>query len=246
MRKKFLLMFLVLSLFTSMGGGCLFAQNLLVNCDYNSSTEDYGTTKFSNYAGAYAYATANATTATIVIEKTNTLSGNTFDNNHKNYSKLAVVIKDGATMGNALSKWDMTYPVTVEPGGTLTCARPISASVSNIHIKNKLIVGAKGNNSKKAYVDFLSDTYQDCDISIRYNGSIEVYNADFKIQDLDAQGKLTIEDSKVEVDGAFASATFLEPRIILITSSIFARATTKPSIICSLSSAFARSYFVLR
>ena len=189
------------------GSGNLFAQQLLVNCDYNSSTEGYGTSKFSNYAGAYAYATANATNVTIVIEKTNTLSGNTFDNNHKNYSKLAVVIKDGATMGNAASKWDMTYPVTVEPGGTLTCARPASASVSNIHIKNKLIVGAKGA-TKKAYVNFLSDSYQDCDISIRYNGSIEVYNADFYIQDLDAQGKLTIEDSEVYVDGAFASATY--------------------------------------
>ena len=205
MRKKFLLVLTVLVIALG-GSGKLFAQQLLVNCDYNSSTEGYGVTKFSNYAGAYAYATANDKTATIVIEKTNTLSGNTFDNNHKNYSKLAVVIKDGATMGNAASKWDMTYPVTVEPGGTLTCARPKSASVSNIHIKNKLIVGAKGA-TKKAYVNFLSDSYQDCDISIRYNGSIEVYNADFYIQDLDAQGKLTIEDSEVYVDGAFASAT---------------------------------------
>ena len=183
------------------------AEQLLVNCDYNSSTEGYGTTKFSDYAGAYAYATANGkTSATIVIEKTNTISGNCFDNNHKNYTKLAVVIKDGATMGNAASKWDMTYPVTVEPGGTLTCARSKTSSVSYIHIKNKLIVGEKGA-TKKAYVNFLSDDYQDCDISIRFNGSIEVYNADFYVQDLDAQGKLTIEDSKVEVDGAFASAT---------------------------------------
>ena len=208
MGRKFLFRMILSLLFVAMGVTASFAQtSLYVSSDYNSSTEGYGTTKFSNYAGAYAYATANAkTTATIVIEKTNTLSGNTFDNNHKNYSKLAVVIKDGATMGNALSKWDMTYPVTVEPGGTLTCARPASASVSNIHIKNKLIVGAKGA-TKKAVVDFLSDSYQDCDISIRYNGSIEVYNADFYVQDLDAQGKLTIEDSKVEVDGAFASAT---------------------------------------
>ena len=206
MRKKFLLM-LTLLIIALGGSGKLFAQELLVNCDYNSSTEGYGLTKFSNYTGAYTYATTNSkTSATIVIEKTNTLSGNTFDNNHKNYSKLAVVIKDGATMGNAASKWDMTYPVTVEPGGTLTCARPKTASVSYIHIKNKLIVGAKGA-TKKAYVNFLSDAYQDCDISIRYNGSIEVYNADFYVQDLDAQGKLTIEDSNVEVDGAFASAT---------------------------------------
>ena len=205
MRKKFLLMLTVLVIALG-GSGKLFAQQLFVNCDYNSSTEGYGVTKFSDYAGAYAYATANAKNATIVIEKTNTLSGNTFNDNHKNYSRLAVVIKDGASMGNALSKWDMTYPVTVEPGGTLTCARPKNSSVSNIHIKNTLTVGAIGS-TKRAYVNFLSDSYQDCDISIRYNGSIEVYNADFYVQDLDAQGKLTIEDSNVEVDGAFASAT---------------------------------------
>jgi hypothetical protein len=187
MRKKFLLMLTVLVIALG-GSGKLFAQELLVNCDYNSSTEGIGVTKFSNYAGAYAYATANGkTSATIVIEKTNTLSGNTFDNNHKNYSRLAVVIKDGATMGNAASKWDMTYPVTVEPGGTLTCARPANASVSNVHIKNTLTVGAVGS-TKKAYVNFLSDSYQDCDISIRYNGKILVYNADFYVQDLDAQG----------------------------------------------------------
>jgi len=182
-------------------------NNLYVSCDYNSATEGYGTTKFSNYAGAYAYATANGkTNATIVVEKTNTLSGNTFDNNHKNYSKLAVVIKDGATMGNAASKWDMTYPVTVEPGGTLTCARPKSASVSYIHIKSTLTVGAEGA-TKKAVVDFLSDAYQDCDISIRYNGKVIVNNADFRVQDLDAQGTLTVTNSDVYVDGAFASAT---------------------------------------
>ncbi len=222
MRKKFLLMLTLLILALG-GSGNLFAQTqlqLLVNYDYNSSTEGWGTTKFSNYDGAYAYATANGkTTATIVIEKTNTISGNCFNNNHKNYSKLAVVIKDGATMGNSLSKWDMTYPVTVEPGGTLTCARGKSNSISNIHIKNKLIVGAKGA-TKKAYVNFLSDEYQDCDISIRYNGSIEVYYADFYIQDLDAQGKLTIEDSKVEVDGAFASATSLFYPTTLTNSTI--------------------------
>lgn len=183
-------------------------NNLYVSYDYNSSTEGWGVTHFSNYAGAYAYATTNGKTkATIVIEKTNTLSGNTFDNNHKNYSGLAVVIKDGATMGNALSKWDMTYPVTVEPGGTLTCARPASASVSNIHIKNTLTVGAEGA-TKKAAVDFLSDTYQDCDISIRYNGKVVVNNSDFKVQELDAQGALTIANSDVYVDGAFASSTF--------------------------------------
>ena len=220
MRKKFLLMMLTL-LFVAMGsGGNLFAQELLVNCDYNSSTEGWGTTKFSNYDGAYAYATANRkTSATIVIEKTNTISGNCFNNNHKDYSKLAVVIEDGATMGNANSKWDMTYPVTVKPGGTLTCARPKNSSVGYIHIKNTLTVGEKGSD-KKAHVNFLSDSYQDCDISIRYNGKILVYNADFAVQDLDAQGTLTIEDSDVTVDGAFASTTLSSYPTTLTNSTV--------------------------
>ena len=183
--------------------------NLYVNSDYNSSTEGWGTTRFANYASAYTYATTNGkTSATIVVEKTTSLSGNTFDNNHKNYSKLAVVIKNGAAMGNALSTWDMTYRVTVEAGGTLTCARPKSSTVSSIHIKNKLIIGTK-DSDKKAYCYLLSDSYQDCDISIRYNGSVTVYNAVMTVQDLDAQGKFTAEDSEITVDGAFASATFL-------------------------------------
>ena len=209
MRKKFLLMTFLTLLFTAMGTSVLRAQELYlyVSCDYNSSTDGWGETRFANYDGAYAYATTNSkTNATIVVEKTNTISGNCFDNNHKNYSNLKVVIKDGAAMGNAASKWDMTYPVTVEPGGTLTCARPKNASVSYIHIKNTLTVGAEGSD-KEAYVDFLSDTYQDCDISIRYNGKINVYNSVFRVQDLDAQGTLTIKDSEVYVDGAFASAT---------------------------------------
>lgn len=207
--KKLLAMVICVAMVLGTIGVTAFAADneLYVSSDYNSSTEGYGVTRFSNYAGAYAYAVANNTSATIVVEKTTTLSGNTFDDSHENYSKLAVVIKDGAAMGNALSKWDMTYPVTVEAGGTLTCARPASASVSNIHIKNKLIIGTKGSD-KKAYCYLLSDSYQDCDISIRYNGSIEVYNAEMTVQDLDAQGRLTVEDSMVTVDGAFASATF--------------------------------------
>lgn len=207
--KRILALVLCFAMVLSTMSFSVFAEdsNLYVSSDYNSETEGFGVTKFSNYAGAYAYAIANNTSATIVIEKTNSLSGNTFDNEHKNYTKLAVVIKDGATMGNALSKWDMTYPVTVEAGGTLTCARPQSASVSNVHIKNKLIIGTEGSD-KQAYCYFLSDSYQDCDISIRCNGSVELYNAVMEVQDLDAQGKFTATDSDIKVDGAFSSATY--------------------------------------
>ncbi len=220
--KRIMAMFLCFAMVLSTMGTTVFAENtavvsaeatavsdnnLYVNTDYNSETEGYGVTRFANYNAAYAYAVANNTSATIVVEKNNSISGFCFDNNHKNYTKLAVVIKDGATMGVSLSKWDMTYPVTVEAGGTLTCARPKNASVSNIHIKNKLIIGTEGSD-KQAYCYFLSDSYQDCDISIRYNGSITAYNAVMTVQDLDAQGSFTATDSNITVDGAFASATW--------------------------------------
>ena len=82
-------------------------SEIYVSADYNASTEGWGTTRFANYASAYGYATANAKKATIIVEKTTTLSGNTFDDNHENYTNMAVVVNDGATVGNALSKKDL-------------------------------------------------------------------------------------------------------------------------------------------
>ena len=167
----------------------------------------WGTTAFSNYQSAYNYASVNDSSATISIESTNTLSGNTFDNNHKNKSKLAVVIKDGASLGDALSKWDMTYAVTVEAGGKIEMARPKNSSVSNIHIKNTLTIGEAGEGKKTAYLDLLSDSYQDGDISLRYNGKIVANNAVIDVQDLDAQGKMTLTNTTLNVEGALATTS---------------------------------------
>lgn len=194
-------------------------NEIRVNSAYNSGTEGFGTTKFANYASAYAYATANNKTATIIIEENSSLSGFTFDNDHKNYSKLAVVVEDGAVMGNALSKWDMTYKVTVLPGGKLEMARPKSSSISNMHIKAALAIGQAGSE-EKAYANFLSDTYQDGDMSIRYNGSVTLNNAEMTVQDLDAQGKLTATDSTITVDGAFASDTFFATTLTNSTMTV--------------------------
>ena len=183
-------------------------SEIYVSADYNASTEGWGTTRFANYASAYGYATANAKKATIIVEKTTTLSGNTFDDNHENYTNMAVVVNDGATVGNALSKWDMTYKVTVKAGGTLDMARHKNASVSNVHLKSALVIGEAGEGKKTAYLKFLSDSHQDGDISIRSNGSLTADNAEITVQDLDAQGKMTLTDTKLTVDGALATATF--------------------------------------
>ena len=124
---------------------------LLVSSDYNDSTEGYGTSKFSNYASAYAYATANAKNATIVIEKTTTLSGNTFDNNHKNYSKLAVVIKDGKTKVAAnVTATNSTIDVdelTVNSGRTLNLNEGSTLEAENITLAGTAKVKVDGNEA---------------------------------------------------------------------------------------------------
>jgi len=176
---------------------------LYVNSDYTSETEGWGETHFANYASAYAYASVNSKNATIIIEKNSSLSGNTFDNNHKNCSKLAVVVQDGAECGNALSKWDMTYPVTVEPGGRVPSARPTSASIGNSHIKNTLTVGAAGAE-KKAVIDFHKGSYQDMSIAVLYNGKLIANNAIIKVADLGFTGAATINDSELYVKGIVA------------------------------------------
>ncbi len=214
---KFVLSTLVAA--AAMNSTALAAGKIYVSSDYNSSTEGWGKTHFSSYAGAYAYASVNNKDATIIVKNTNTISGNTFDNNHKNYSKLAVEVEGGAVLGNALSKWDMTYAVTVKAGGRLEMARPANAGVSNVHLKSKLIIGEAGS-SQKAYLHFLSDSYQDGDISIRYNGSLEAYNADITVQDLDAQGKMTLEDCTVKVDGALATAAFYKTTLTRVQMTV--------------------------
>ena len=176
---------------------------LYVNSDYTSETEGWGETHFANYASAYAYASVNSKNATIIIEKNSSLSGNTFDNNHKNCSKLAVVVQDGAECGNALSKWDMTYPVTVEPGGRVPSARPTSAGIGNSHIKNTLTVGAAGAE-KKAVIDFHKGSYQDMSIAVLYNGKLIANNAIIKVADLGFTGAATINDSELYVKGIVA------------------------------------------
>jgi len=176
---------------------------LYVNCDYNSSTEGWGTTHFGSYASAYSYATAKARTSTIVIEKTTTISGNCFDNNHENYGRIAVVVKDGAVVGNAISKWDMTYPVTLEAGAKLQSGRPASAGYGNSHIKNTLTIGEAGSE-EQAVVVFTDTAYKDMSIAILYNGRMVANNALINVGDLGFTGSATINDSTINVKGVAA------------------------------------------
>ncbi len=176
---------------------------LYVSSDYNAETEGWGTTHFSNYSGAYAYATVNAKKSPIIIEKTTTVSGNCFDNNHKNYSYLSVAIQDGAVFGNASSKWDMTYKVTLEPGARLQSARGTGSSVGYSHIKNTLTVGAE-NAEKQAVIDFHKGTYQDMSIAVLYNGKLVANNALIKVADLGFTGSATINDSVIDIKGNVA------------------------------------------
>ena len=179
-----------------------------VSCDYNSSTSGWGTTKFSNYDAAFAKAKsftgAKYRSATIIIEKTNTLSGNCLADEHDGYTKLAVVVKDGATIGVAISKWDMTYPVTVKPGGAIVSARGKSSGYINSHIKNTLTIGSNGAD-KKAVLDFLGGSYQSGSVSIMYNGKIVANNATIEVGDFGLSGTGTFNNCDITVGGVLAT-----------------------------------------
>ncbi|MBO5992008.1 MAG: hypothetical protein J6R00_10185, partial [Lentisphaeria bacterium] len=181
---------------------------LYVSCDYNSSTEGWGVTHFESYAHALAFAKANAQKATIVMEKTTTISGNCLeDAGHESYPYIGVVVQDGALVGNANSKWDMTYAVTVEGGGVLQSGRPSSAGIGNTHIKNKLVIG--DGSDKRAEVKFIKGSdipYQTMSIALLsgINRSITANNALIELGDLGIQSTASFTDTELVADGIVA------------------------------------------
>ena len=196
-------------------------NKLYVNCDYTSATEGWGTTHFSSYFSAYSYATANAKKSTIVVEKTASVSGNCFEDSHEYYSNLAVKIQNGAVMGNALSKWDMTYPVTVNAGGKLQSARGTGSSVGNTHVKNTLTVGEAGSVTQ-AVIDFHRGTYQNMSIAVLYNGKLIANNALIKVADFGLTGSANITDSTVNANGivAFGKGIFYKHTLTRSTVTV--------------------------
>ena len=173
-----------------------------------------GTDAFTSYDGALNYAKNNSTArnATIVMMKNSSVSGNCIDHStHKNYYNLKVTIQDGAVMGNANSKWDMTYAFTVEAGGVLQSARPVSAGYGYTHVKNVMTIG-EADAEKQAVVNFINSPtipYKTMCISVLYNGSLNVTNAIVKVGDLGMIGKSEFTDSTIEVAGSigFAAGT---------------------------------------
>lgn len=182
------------------------ATELYVNCDYNSSTEGYGVTCFNNYSAALNYANANAKNATIVIEKTNTLSGNCIDHStHRNLRSLNITVKDGAVIGNANSKWDVTYDIVLEPGSTLRTARGTGSSVGYTHVKDggSITVGSAGA-AEKAVIDFQKGTHQDMSIAVLWQGTFTANNAHIKVADLGFTGTSSFNDCIVDLNGVVA------------------------------------------
>ncbi len=170
-----------------------------------------GTDAFTSYDGALNYAKNNSTArnATIVMMNNSGVSGNCIDQNtHNGYSNLKVTIQDGAVMGNANSKWDMTYAFTVEAGGVLQSARPASAGYGYTHVKNVMTIG-EADAEKQAVVNFINSPtvpYKTMCISVLYNGSLDVTNAIFRVGDLGMIGKSAFTDSTIEVAGSISFA----------------------------------------
>ena len=119
----------------------------------------------------------------------------------------AYVFKAGSVAHNELSKWDMTYAVTIEGGAKLVAGRNNAAAIAantpqTSHIKSTLTLAGTADN--KAVLNFLSDTRQDASLGILYNGKLVATHADIYVADLGFTGKADMTDCKVYVDGVVA------------------------------------------
>ena len=185
---------------------------IYVSSDYNSSTEGWGLDKFANYDAAVTFAKNNAAKTTIVIEKTSTLSGNCFQDKSESLGvdmTNAIIVKDGAVVGNTQSKWDMTYSVTIEAGGILQSVRPATAGYGNTHLKNKLVIGEAGAE-KRAEVRFINGksgvTYKTMSIALLsgLSRSITANNALIEVGDFGLNSTASFTDTILTIDGILA------------------------------------------
>ena len=180
----------------------LASRNIYVNTAYDSSTEGWGTTHFSSYNSAYAYATANGANATMIIENG---SGTYISNEHKNYKNLNMTVRDGATAYYAGNKLDMTYDVVIEAGANLVTARGKN-STSYTHIKDggSLTIGSAGSD-KKAVFDFGTQANaHSIDVAVLWQGSLNATNAIIKVGDFGFNGAANFTDCEVTVEGIVA------------------------------------------
>jgi len=183
-------------------------EYVYVSSDYNSSTEGYGYDKFNSWDSAYAFTSANAKKATIVFEKTTTISGNCFPKQADGVK--AIIVKDGATVGNANSKWDAVFAMTIEGGGILQSARPASAvSYGNTHVKNAWVIG-EADSEKRAEIRFINGksgvAYKTMSIALLsgLNRSITANNALIEVGDLGLQSNASFTDTTLTIEGILA------------------------------------------
>ena len=119
----------------------------------------------------------------------------------------AHVFEAGSVAHNELSKWDMTYAVTIKGGASLVAGRNNAAAIAantpqTSHIKSTLTLAGTADN--KAILNFLSDTRQDASLAILYNGKLNATHADIYVADLGFTGKADMTDCNVYVDGVVA------------------------------------------
>ena len=185
------------------------ATTIYVSSDYNSSTQGWGATAFNSINSAENYADSNAKDATIIVQKTTTVSGNSFQikgDKNGNQNSMTFIICDGAIAGNANSKWDMTATVTVQAGGRLVTSRPSTASAGYMHTKDTLTLAGDKENGKYAFLEFGKGSYNSIDVSTLGNGKIVANYAKATFGDLALQaGAGTFTDSIVTVEGALST-----------------------------------------
>lgn len=207
------------------------STNIYVNSTWKSGEKvtidgvEYtvGVDAFTSYGGAKAYALANDTKATIIIEKTTTVSGNCLDqDNNQNTAlgNLTFIVKDGAVIGDAASKLNITYALTIEAGAIFQTARS-ATSGGVIHLQDTLTIAGDKENGKYAYIKLGKlGSYRGLDFAALYNGKIVATYADITVRDLGCTGPATFTDCKVSVQGALSAGVGYAGKLTLVNSDI--------------------------
>ncbi|MBE6385631.1 MAG: hypothetical protein E7048_08210, partial [Lentisphaerae bacterium] len=199
-------------------------ETIYVNCDYNSSTEGWGYNRFGSINSAENYAVTSSPKATVIVEKTTTVSGNSFQiigNKNESQNGLKFIIKDGALAGNANSKWDMVATVTVEAGGKLVTSRPLTASAGYVHAKDTLTLAGDKENGKYAILDFGKGTHNSIDFATLGGGKVVADYADATFGDFSLQaGSASFTDSVVTVEGALSTGLGIMGRLTLTGTTV--------------------------
>ncbi len=165
-----------------------------------------GSGDFTNFADARAYATANAPTATIVVQETNGI--NVVEGGIRNLPDMNIVIEDGAKLGTGYNSMKLTQDVTIKAGGFFGNLR--NDTYGNLQIEGSNMVVGEADATEKAELDlYKGNKYSSGhtggqSLIVKENSSFTANNATIEFSDFTANGAASFTDTEATVQGTVA------------------------------------------